>query len=122
MVDRGPQEREILDLVKRLEGEAAAAGGRVHTLLGNHEAMNLVWFLRDVPPSGFASFAAEESARDRQAGWVAFRAAERDPEVARSPALKDSFEFLHPRGYFGRARAFGRGGEYGDSHTNLFYP
>jgi hypothetical protein len=30
--------RKALDLLRRLEREAASAGGRVHSLLGNHEA------------------------------------------------------------------------------------
>src|SRR5262245_38566625 len=35
---RGPQTRQALDLLMRLEQEALAAGGRVHALIGNHEA------------------------------------------------------------------------------------
>ena len=41
IVDRGPQARKILDVLMALEGEAAAAGGKVHVLLGNHEELNL---------------------------------------------------------------------------------
>lgn len=37
--DRGPQVTEALWLVHNLQQEAAAAGGRVHFLLGNHETM-----------------------------------------------------------------------------------
>src|SRR3974377_1517060 len=32
---RGPQTREAFDLLMRLEKEAAAAGGKVHALIGN---------------------------------------------------------------------------------------
>lgn len=39
--DRGPYHLEILWLLYKLEAEAAAAGGGVHLLLGNHEAMVL---------------------------------------------------------------------------------
>ena len=39
--DRGPQVNEVLWLLHNLELEAAAAGGRVHYLLGNHETMIL---------------------------------------------------------------------------------
>lgn len=40
-VDRGPDGIGVIDLVMRLAGEAAAAGGRVDTLLGNHEILLL---------------------------------------------------------------------------------
>jgi hypothetical protein len=40
-VDRGDDDREILDLFVRLEKEAADADGMFHPLLGNHEIMNI---------------------------------------------------------------------------------
>ena len=40
-VDRGPDGIGVIDLVMRLAGEAAEAGGRVETLLGNHEILLL---------------------------------------------------------------------------------
>jgi hypothetical protein len=39
--DRGPNGLGAVDLVIRLQGEAAAAGGQVASLLGNHEVMLL---------------------------------------------------------------------------------
>src|ERR1700730_11094368 len=41
LVDRGPDGIAVLDLVMRLQAEAAAAGGSVTSLLGNHEMMLL---------------------------------------------------------------------------------
>jgi hypothetical protein len=38
-VDRGPDGIEVINLVMRLQGEAAAAGGQVASLLGNHEML-----------------------------------------------------------------------------------
>lgn len=40
-VDRGRYVTQVLWLMYKLEQEAAAAGGQVHFILGNHEAMNL---------------------------------------------------------------------------------
>lgn len=40
-VDRGPDGIGVIDLVMRLAEEAAAAGGRVDTVLGNHEILLL---------------------------------------------------------------------------------
>jgi hypothetical protein len=42
ILDRGNGARKIFDLIRRLEGEAEAAGGRVHMLIGNHEAIALM--------------------------------------------------------------------------------
>lgn len=41
VVDRGPKPLAALDLLMQLQAEAAAAGGRVTCLLGNHELMAL---------------------------------------------------------------------------------
>ncbi|MGB7295976.1 MAG: metallophosphoesterase [Candidatus Aminicenantales bacterium] len=41
IMDRGPEARRIFDLLRRVEEEAEAAGGKIHVLLGNHEEMNL---------------------------------------------------------------------------------
>ena len=51
LLDRGTGSRRIMDLLMRLQGEATAAGGRLHVLLGNHEAMNLLGDLRYVDPA-----------------------------------------------------------------------
>lgn len=48
--DRGPNQTEILWLIYQLEAEAAKAGGGVHLLLGNHEAMVLRGDLRYLNP------------------------------------------------------------------------
>jgi len=56
-LDRGDDEQEILELLARIQREAAAAGGTVHLLSGNHEFMNALGDLRYVTPAGFADFA-----------------------------------------------------------------
>jgi hypothetical protein len=56
-IDRGDGDRAVIDLFVRLDGEARAAGGRVHALSGNHEAMNVAGDFRYVTPGGFAAFA-----------------------------------------------------------------
>ena len=54
--DRGPDERAVLDLLHRLEGEAAAAGGQLVVLHGNHELMNVAFDFRYVPANGWTDF------------------------------------------------------------------
>ncbi len=41
LLDRGPDGLGVIALVRRLTAEAAAAGGAVHTVLGNHEVIAL---------------------------------------------------------------------------------
>lgn len=50
LTDRGPDVLPLLWFVYRLEREAAAAGGRVHVVLGNHEIMVMLADLRYVHP------------------------------------------------------------------------
>lgn len=63
ITDRGAGVRQALDLVMTLEKEAAAAGGKVHALLGNHEVMNMLGETRDVSPEAFSSFGGEAAYR-----------------------------------------------------------
>ena len=58
--DRGPDSKEIMDLLARLEAEAPAAGGQVHILLGNHEVMNLQGDWRYVAAGDIADFGTTE--------------------------------------------------------------
>ncbi|MCX6560872.1 MAG: metallophosphoesterase, partial [Candidatus Aminicenantes bacterium] len=67
VIDRGPRARDIYDLIRRLEKEAATAGGRVHMLIGNHEAMALMGLSFDyqglVSPEQFVAFVPERIRR-----------------------------------------------------------
>jgi len=56
ILDRGGEERAILELFDRLRDEAEAAGGGVHLLNGNHEVLNVALDLRYVTAQGFADF------------------------------------------------------------------
>ena len=64
VTDRGSGVREALDLLMALEKEAAAAGGKVHALLGNHEVMNMVGDTRDVSPEALTTFGGEAGYRE----------------------------------------------------------
>lgn len=55
-LDRGDDERGILDLLERVAGEARDAGGALHVLNGNHEAMNVLGDFRYVTPAGYRAF------------------------------------------------------------------
>ncbi len=59
-IDRGDDDRAILDLVEDLKKQAAAAGGELIALLGNHEVMNASLDFRYVTAGGFATFSLFE--------------------------------------------------------------
>src|SRR3954447_11204409 len=69
VVDRGGDSRKAMDLLMSLEKQAAKAGGGVHALIGNHEAMNLYGDLRYTTPEEFAAFKTGQSADVRAAFW-----------------------------------------------------
>ena len=110
ILDRGPNSRDAMDLLIRLEGEAAAAGGKVHVLIGNHEAMNLNSDLRYVSRQEYAAFAEEETAEEREHWFAAYaaRSGNADEEAVRS-----DFESQFPSGFFAHRRAFAIDGDYG---------
>lgn len=72
LLDRGPKERQALDLMMTLEDEAAKAGGQVVSLLGNHEVLNLMGDLRYVTPEIYASFSAPDSEARRKDAYQEF--------------------------------------------------
>lgn len=74
LLDRGDHGRQVLDLLMRLENEAAAAGGAVHVLLGNHEVMVLTGDLRYVSEGDFAQYGSE-SHGGMPPGFMEYRAA-----------------------------------------------
>jgi hypothetical protein len=56
-LDRGPDDRAILDFLVRLEEEAGEAGGAVHVLNGNHELLNVMLnFAYVYPEEAFTAF------------------------------------------------------------------
>jgi hypothetical protein len=60
LIDRGPHSRAAIDLVMRIEKEAEATHGKVHTLIGNHDTMVLD---HDI---GYATISEMEDYKDFQ--------------------------------------------------------
>ena len=120
LLDRGPKPRDVMDLMMALEKEAAQAGGRVVSLLGNHEMMNIMGDLRYVIPANYASF-ADGSSTDRQkasyAEYLEWRAkhaallAERPQPMEMTEA---EWMARHPLGFVEHRQAFSPKGKYGE--------
>lgn len=118
VVDRGAASRRTLDLLRRLEGEASRAGGRVHALLGNHETMRMMGDLRDVSAGEYAAFRTDgsEELRERYYRVLRDRAATQ-AKATGEPFVEDTFRatFLKgtPLGFTELVLAFAPDGEYG---------
>lgn len=117
--DRGPDTRQIMDHLEKLKREARRAGGRVHTLIGNHEAMNVYGDLRYVTAGEYAAFVGKHSERYREAQWEHHLATleARDPLTFATldlEAFRQDWEKDYPLGWVEHRQAWRPGGEYGD--------
>ena len=61
IADRGPDSLKIMRHLKRLQKQAKKARGVVHTLIGNHELMNVNEDLRYVHPGEYQILVTQES-------------------------------------------------------------
>ncbi|MEX0290111.1 MAG: metallophosphoesterase [Flavobacteriaceae bacterium] len=61
--DRGPDSRKIVDYLMKLEKSAKRKGGRVHILIGNHDAMNVYGDLRYVTEEEYTAFSDKQSVK-----------------------------------------------------------
>jgi hypothetical protein len=113
-LDRGGDSRQVSDLFIQLEKEAKKAGGAVHPLLGNHEAMNMLGDLRYVTPEDFAAFRGPDSNRLRDALWDKV-VGERKARGEAAPTDEDRkrFDAEHPPGWVEHRLAFAPSGTYG---------
>ena len=119
LLDRGPKPREVMDLMMALEKEAVQAGGRVVSLLGNHEPMNIMGDLRYVTPVNYASF-ADGNSEKRQKGaydeYMKWRGSHAPllAELSQPMELTEAeWMVRHPAGFIEQREAFGPKGEYG---------
>ena len=111
LLDRGPRSRDAMDLLMRLEGEAQAAGGFVHVLIGNHESMNMIGDMRYVSREEYQAFAADEAGEQRDRWFQAY--ASRQATQFENAELRERFDAEFPAGYFALREAFGANGQYG---------
>ncbi len=109
ILDRGPDSRLAMELLMRLEGEAASAGGKVHVLFGNHESMPMTGDLRYVSAAEYEAFANDEDP-DERAHWLELYITQQGGDTT---TLQATFDKEFPPGYFAMRRAFRAEGRYG---------
>ena len=109
VLDRGPDSRKVMDLLIELAPQAERAGGRVHALIGNHEAMNILGDLRYVSPEEYQAFRTPRSEvlRDRVFSRLA------DSTRRNDPADRRQWQAEHPPGWVEHRLAFEGNGHYG---------
>lgn len=116
-VDRGPRSRAAMDLLMGLMEKAAAQGGEVRPLLGNHETMVMMGDLRYVTPEEYAEFATPDSAQRIESEfrrYVQYRAARAERFQQPAPQVdKQAWLAAHSPGYFEYRDAVAPDGKYG---------
>jgi hypothetical protein len=104
--DRGPDTRKIIAHMQQLARQARRQGGRVHNLMGNHEAMNVYGDLRYVSPGEYQAFVTRDSAslRDRYFAKVLARLESNASNAVENSApvpanFRSQWEKSHPLGW-----------------------
>jgi hypothetical protein len=119
VLDRGPDSKRVIDLLRRLQREAARAGGAVYPLLGNHELMRLQGDYRYVSEGEYAAFRRRDSQALREANLErAVRAAAARAADAQQPfdaaAFREQFLAEIPLGWLELRAAYGPSETYGE--------
>ncbi len=98
--DRGPDTDKAIALLQKLERQAERDGGKVHALIGNHEAMNIYGDLRYVDPGEYAAFRTRNSRRVRDNFYERDIESRKlaDPEFIADNAFRQQWEQSIPLG------------------------
>lgn len=113
--DRGPDTDRIIELMQKLERQAEEEGGKVHALIGNHEAMNMLGDLRYVHPGEYSALRGR-NARQLRDNFYALHVDQmraNDPEFVADSAYRESFNERYPLGYVEHRIAWGPEGDIG---------
>lgn len=101
--DRGADTQKIIEHISKLDKQARRKGGRVHNLIGNHEAMNVYGDLRYVSEGEYEAFVTRrsESLRERYYELYLKSFETQDPEgfAARPADFRDKWNMQHPLGW-----------------------
>ncbi len=108
--DRGTDTLKIIEHLDKLTKQAKRKGGRVHSLIGNHEAMNVYGDLRYVSAGEFKAFETRNSAalRDRYYGLYLQGLDAQDPGSSALLAEnhRQEWDKTHPLGWLEHRQAW----------------
>jgi hypothetical protein len=118
VLDRGADSRKALDLLRRLERDAARAGGRAIPLLGNHELMRLIGDWRYVSAGELRAFRTADSEMLRELVYSRGLDAAKSSAASAGRAFDENAyrgQFLKeiPLGFLEMRQAFDVKGDYG---------
>ena len=124
--DRGPDTLKIIEHLDKLAKQAERKGGRVHSLIGNHEAMNVYGDLRYVHAGEYEAFVTRnsEALRDRYYELYMQAVEKQDPEgfAALPEDYREKWNLEHPLGWVEHRQAwdlaFNPEAEYGNRVLN----
>lgn len=109
ILDRGAESRKVMDLLIDLAPQAVRAGGMVHPLTGNHEAMNILGDLRYVAPGEYDAFRGPNSKQLRDRAYAVLS----DSTRRKEREYRRQWEAEHPLGWVEHRFAFEGNGKYG---------
>jgi hypothetical protein len=104
-LDRGPASGKVMDLLMALEPQAERAGGKVHALIGNHEAMNVYGDLRYVSKEDYSAYrvmAPTLPDRKGQGGVVPDPSFVQGLRIPHPPGWQEHRLFFQPDGKYGQ--------------------
>ena len=113
--DRGPDTDKVIAHMRKLERQARLAGGMVHALIGNHEAMNMSGDLRYVHPGEYAALKSRQARqlRDDYYRRVLAYLRETQPDQEISKDHRQQWNLQHPLGYVEHRLAWAANGYIG---------
>jgi hypothetical protein len=113
--DRGPDTDRIIRHLMTLESEAEKKGGRVHALIGNHEAMNVAGDLRYVHPGEFEAVKSRRASALREGYFERVRdyVQTRHDGTVVDEAWREAWLEDHPLGFVEHRQLWHPTGEFG---------
>lgn len=118
LVDRMPDSRKVIDLLRDLEKQAPRKGGYVHVLIGNHEAMRMQGDMRYTVSGEYSAFVDRNSTRRRERYYqTTLDYLKKTLPEESLPLFDDAYrakwEQQFPLGYVEMRIAWSPAGEYG---------
>ncbi len=119
VIDRGADSRKTLDFYMELQKKAKKEGGRVHVLIGNHEAFNMIGITDYITPEIYETFSDAKSEKTWERAFKTYydehlkEARSVNRTIPSKEEVQKIFTQKYPHGYFGHRAAFAASRQYG---------